>query len=134
MSLVETERQLKDLGQVLKYAEQYKANHIYHVRYKKSKDKDAYLRRHEMELLLHDGAENMLKRFGIDLRTLDVEKLRGEYNALYSKKETLQNTYKSAEKDINALSRKLDNLNQYLDRNLEQQISDKKPEKNQTSL
>ena len=76
----------------------------------------------------------MLKRFGIDLRTLDVEKLRGEYNALYSKKETLQNTYKSAEKDINALSRKLDNLNQYLDRNLEQQISDKKPEKNQTSL
>ncbi len=133
-SLVETERQLKDLGQVLKYAEQYKANHIYHVRYKKSKDKDAYLRRHETELLLHDGAENMLKRFGIDLRTLDVEKLRGEYNALYSKKETLQNTYKSAEKDINALSRKLDNLNQYLDRNLEQQISDKKPKKNQTSL
>ena len=104
------------------------------MRYKKSKDKDAYLRRHETELLLHDGAENMLKRFGIDLRTLDVEKLRGEYNALYSKKETLQNTYKSAEKDINALSRKLDNLNQYLDRNLEQQISDKKPEKNQTSL
>ena len=72
-----------------------KANHIYHVRYKKSKDKDAYLRRHETELLLHDGAENMLKRFGIDLRTLDVEKLRGEYNALYSKKETLQKTYKS---------------------------------------
>ena len=30
-SLVETERQLKDLGQILKYAEQYKANHIYHV-------------------------------------------------------------------------------------------------------
>ena len=40
-SLVETERQLKDLGQVLKYAEQYKTNHIYHVRYQKSKDKDA---------------------------------------------------------------------------------------------
>lgn len=37
-SLVETEHQLKDLGQVLKYAEQYKANHIYRVRYQKSKD------------------------------------------------------------------------------------------------
>ena len=133
-SLVETEHQLKNLGQILKYAEQYKTNHIYYIRYQKSKDQDAYLRRHETELLLHDGAENMLKRFGIDLKTLDVEKLRGEYNALYSKKETLQNTYKSAEKDINALSRKLDNLNQYLDRNPKQQISDKKPEKNQTSL
>jgi len=28
-SLVETERQLKDLGQILKYAEQYQSNHIY---------------------------------------------------------------------------------------------------------
>ena len=74
-SLVETERQLKDLGQVLKYAEQYKTNHIFHVRYHKSKDKDAYLHRHETELILHDGAENMLKRFGINPKNIDVEKL-----------------------------------------------------------
>ena len=65
-SLVETEHQLKDLGQILKYAEQYKSNRIYHIRYQKSKDKDRYLRQHETELLLHDAAENMLKRFGID--------------------------------------------------------------------
>ena len=82
-SLVETEHQLKDFGQVLKYAEQYSANRIYHIRYRKSKDKDRYLRQHETELLLHDGAENMLKRFGIDTRNLDVKKLRNDYNALY---------------------------------------------------
>ena len=133
-SLVETERQLKDLGQVLKYAEQYKANRIYHVRYKKSKDKDAYLRRHETELILHDGAENMLKRFGINLKTLDVEKLRSDYNALYAKKQALQKTYKSAEKETADLSRKLDNLNQYLDRNPEQQIADNKLDKHTQSL
>ncbi|RKJ63628.1 relaxase/mobilization nuclease domain-containing protein [Roseburia sp. 1XD42-69] len=129
-SLVETERQLKDLGQILKYAEQYKANHIYHVRYKKSKDKDAYLRCHETELILHDGAENMLKRFGIDTKNLDVEKLRSDYNTLYSKKQTLQKTYKSAEREAADLNRKLDNLNQYLDRNPEQQVTDKKIDKN----
>ena len=133
-SLVKTERQLKDLGQVLKYAEQYKANHIYHVRYQKSKDKDAYLRRHETELILHDGAENMLKRFGIDLKTLDVEKLRSDYNALYSKKQALQKTYKSTEKETADLNRKLNNLNQYLDRNQEPQTVDKKEEKKQNSL
>ena len=133
-SLVETERQLKDLGQVLKYAEQYKANHIYHVRYKKSKDKDAYLRRHETELILHDGAENMLKRFGIDLKILDVEKLRSDYNALYAKKQALQKTYKSAEKETADLNRKLDNLNQYLDRTPEQPAADRKTEKSQNSL
>jgi len=133
-SLVETERQLKDLGQLLKYAEQYKANHIYHVRYKKSKDKDAYLRRHETELILHDGAENMLKRFGIGLKTLDVEKLRSDYNALYAKKQALQKTYKSAEKETAGLNRKLDNLNQYLDRTPEQPTADRKTEKSQNSL
>ena len=133
-SLVETERQLKDLGQILKYAEQYKANHIYHVRYKKSKDKDAYLRRHETELILHDGAENMLKRFGIDTKNLDIEKLRSNYNSLYSKKQTLQKTYKSAEREAADLKRKLDNLNQYLDRSLEQQVTDKKIGKNTQSL
>ena len=133
-SLVETERQLKDLGQVLKYAEQYKTNHIYHVRYKKSKDKDAYLRHHETELILHDGAENMLKRFGIDLKTLDIEKLRNDYNALYSKKQTLQKTYKSAEKEIADLNQKLDNLNKYLDRTPEQPSADRKTEKSQNFL
>ena len=133
-SLVETEHQLKDLGQVLKYAEQYKVNHIYHVRYQKSKDKDAYLRRHETEHILHDGAENMLKRFGINPKTLDVEKLCSDYNTLYSKKQTLQKTYQSAEKEAEKLNRKLNNLNQYLDRNPEQQIVNKKPNKNTHSF
>ncbi len=130
-SLVETEHQLKDLGQILKYAEQYKANHIYHIRYQKSKDKDGYLRRHETELLLHDGAENMLKRLCIDTKNLDVEKLRNDYNSLYSKKQTLQKTYKSAEKETADLNRKLANLNQYLDRSDKQQTIDKENEKEQ---
>ena len=134
-SLVETEHQLKDLGQILKYAVQYQTNHIYQVRYQKSKNPDAYLRSHETELLLHDGAENMLKRLGVNPKTLDIEKLRNEYKSLYSKKGTLQKTYKSAEKEINALNRKLDNLNQYLTRNSSvQQISDRKTEKDQTTL
>lgn len=133
-SLVETEHQLKDLGQVLKYAEQYKANHIYHVRYQKSKDRDTYFRRHESELILHDGAENMLKRFGINPKTVDVEKLRSDYNALYSKKQELQKTYKSAEKETADLNRKLDNLNQYLDRSAEPKAADKKIEKPSNSL
>lgn len=100
----------------------------------KSKDKDAYLRRHETELILHDGAENMLKRFGIDTKNLDIEKLRSDYNSLYSKKQTLQKTYKSAEREAADLNRKLDNLNQYLDLNPEQQVTDKRIDKNTQSL
>ncbi len=133
-SLVETEHQLKDFGQILKYAEQYKANRIYHIRYQKSKDKDRYLRQHETELLLHDGAENMLRRFGINLKTLDIEKLRNDYNTLYQKKTALQQTCKSAGKEISDLNRKLDNLNQYLERTPEQPAVDRKTDKNLHSL
>ena len=133
-SLIETERQLKDLGQILKYAEQYKANRIYHIRYQKSKDKDRYLRQHETELLLHDGAENMLKRFGIDTKTLDAEKLRSDYHILSSEKQSLQKTYKSAEKETADLTRKLNNLNQYLDRAPDSIPADRKSEKEQHFL
>ena len=59
----------------------------------------------------------MLKSLGIDTKNLDVEKLRSDYNTLYSKKTELQKTYKSAEKEYSALTRKLDNLNQYINRN-----------------
>ena len=131
---METERQLKDFGQILKYAEQYKTNRIYHIRYQKSKDKDRYLRQHETELLLHDGAENMLKRSGINLKTLNVEKLRSDYNALCRKKMALQQTCKSAGKEISDLNRKLDNLNQYLERTPGQPAVDRKTDKNIYSL
>ena len=134
-TVVSLESQIRHLRELLKYAEQYQSNHIYHIRYQKSKDPDAYLRHHETELLLHDGAENMLKRFGISLKHFDIDKFRNDYNALYAKKEALQKTYKSAEKDIQALNRKLDNLNQYLDRTPgQEQTLNRKLEKDSTML
>ena len=63
-----------------------------------------------------------------------LKRLRNDYNSLYSKKQTLQKTYKSAEREAADLKRKLDNLNQYLDRSLEQQSADKKIDKNTQSL
>ena len=132
-NLVRTERQLKDLGQILKYAEQYKENHIYHERYLKSKDKDRYFRQHETELILHDGAETMLKNFGINPKNIDIGKLRSDYDALNSKKQTLQATYKSSEKEIVDLNRKLANLNQYLDRANEQECDERKNQRDPNS-
>lgn len=48
---------------ILKYAKDCQTNKVYNFRYKKSKNPDAYFRRHETELTLFDGALNMLKRF-----------------------------------------------------------------------
>ena len=113
-SLIDTEHQLKELGEILKYAKDYQTNKVYNFRYKKSKDPDAYFRRHETELTLFDGAENMLKRFGINPKNLDLEQLQADYNALQAKKTELQKTYKSAEKEVADLNRKLANIKQYL--------------------
>lgn len=50
----------KPFAELIKYAEQFEAYKPYHVRSKKSKNPDEYFRRHESELLLYDGAKNML--------------------------------------------------------------------------
>ena len=131
-SLIDTEHQLKELGEILKYARDCQTNKVYNFRYKKSKDPDVYFRRHETELTLFDGSENMLKRFGINPKNLDLEQFQADYNALQAKKAELQRTYKSAEKEIADLNRKLTNINQYLGQ--EQTSERNKTKKQEQSL
>ena len=59
---------IKDLAEIIKYAEQYKANKAYHTAYKKSKNPDAYFRKHESQIILYGGAKRMLEQAGIPLK------------------------------------------------------------------
>ena len=113
-SLMETEHRIRDFRQILKYAEQYQEYRIYHIRYQKSRNPDAYLQKHESQLLLYDGAEAMLKRFGLNPQTIKYEHLRQEYDSLCASKTELQKNYHSLQKEAAAVTRKLDNLQQYL--------------------
>ena len=58
----------------------------------------------------------MLEQAGINLKSLNVNKLKSEYAELTKQKSELTATYKNCEKEVRNLSRKLDNLNQYLGR------------------
>lgn len=80
------ERKMKKLGEIIKYTEQYQTNRIYHVHYQKSKDKDRYFRQHEAELLLHDGAVNILKQWKITPENMDIKKLQDSYRVLLPRK------------------------------------------------
>lgn len=119
------------MGKLIKYAKQYQSNHIYQLRYQKSKDKDRYFRQHETELLLHGGAENFLKQQGLSPQNIDLTKLKNQYQMLISRKEITQKNFKSLEKEVKQLQDKQLNLNQYLDqtisykqqKNLNQDIS-----------
>ena len=113
-SVVTLDRQLKELSEIVRYAEQYSENRKYHLRHKKSKQPERYFQEHEGNLLLYDGAANYLKQHGVDLKTLNPEKLRAQYDSLASKRAQINRTYKSLEKEIKELSRKYHNLKEFL--------------------
>lgn len=113
-SAVKLEHRMKDLAEIIKYAEQYKTNRSYHIAYKKSKNPDAYFRRYESQLILYGGARRVLEQTGINLKGLNVDKLKSEYQELMKQKNELTSTYKKCEKEVQSLNRKLENLSQYL--------------------
>lgn len=115
-TVVTLERKMKFLAEIIKYAEQYKDNRSFQLRYKKAKDPDAFFRKYESQLILYDGAKRMLEQSGINPSSCNIEKLKAEYQALSSQKSELATTYRGCEKDVIELNRKLENLNQYLHR------------------
>lgn len=133
-SVVELEHRIKDLAEIIKYAEQYRANLSYHIGYKKAKNPDAYFRRYESQIILYGGARRMLEQAGINLKFLNIDKLKNEYQELTRQKDELTSTYKSYEKEVRVLNRKLDNLNQYLGRDTASTLSSEQQNKskNQT--
>ncbi len=120
-SVAELEHRIKNLAEIIKYAEQYRANRSYHIGYKKAKNPDAYFRRYESPIILYGGARRMLEQAGINLKSLNIDKLKSEYQELTKQKDELTSTYKSYEKEVRELSRKLDNLNRYLEQDTVEQ-------------
>ena len=68
----------------------------------------------QSNLILYDGAKEMLRRAGIDLKVLDTNKLRSDYARLEQQKEELGKVYHSAEKEVKQMNTELDKLKQYL--------------------
>ena len=133
-SVVELEHRIKDLAEIIKYAEQYRANRSYHIGYKKAKNPDAYFRRYESQIILYGGARRMLEQAGINLKSLNIDKLKSEYQELTRQKDELTSTYKSYEKEVRELSRKLDNLNQYLGRDTTSALSSEQQDKSKNHI
>ena len=133
-SVVELEHRMKNLAEIIQYAELYKDNRSYHIAYKKAKNPDAYFRRYESQIILYGGARRVLEQAGIKLKGLNVDKLRAEYQALETQKKELTATYKSCEKEVRDLKRKQENLNQYLGRTQTDPVQEQFKKKNNPIL
>ena len=132
--LVNLEHEMKAKAEILKYAKQYVANRKYQRGYEKAKDQDAYFRSHETQIILFGGAENMLKRYGIKIASLDVENMQAEYNAMAAQRSQLQRTYKTAEKEAAEADKQLKKIRQYLGSGKERQEKQKNGRKHEMSL
>lgn len=113
--LVKLEHEMKKVSELLLYAEQYRDNKPFQEKYKKSKDPDRYLRMHETQLILYDGAERMLLKMGLDPKSVSAEEIRNDYEAMKRRKLILEKTYKNAGKDAASLRQKMSNIEQYLE-------------------
>ena len=121
--LVDLEHKMKTVAELLLYAEQYRDNKPFQLKYEKSKDPDRYMRMHESHLILYDGAERMLRKMGLNPKSINPAEIRADYETMQAQKAELERTYKTAEKEANNLQQKLTNVEQYIGKtiSLEQQ-------------
>ena len=105
---------MKKVSELLLYAEQYRDNKPFQEKYKKSKDPDRYLRMHETQIILYDGAERMLRQMGLDPKSVNPAEIRSDYEAMQARRAVLEMTYKSADKEAQSLQQKMANVEQYI--------------------
>ena len=80
-SVVELEHRIKDLAEIIKYISTKTTAPIISAT-KKTKNPDTYFRRYESQIILYGGARRMLEQAGINLKGLNVDKLKAEYQEL----------------------------------------------------
>lgn len=111
--LAQNQQRMRELAEIIRYAEQYQENEKYNYHYQKSKNPDLYLREHESQLLLYSHAVQNLTRRKIKPEKLDLEQLREEYFDLELEQDDLKDRIKDAEKENKSLQRDLDKLKEY---------------------
>ena len=127
---VSFDKQLKDAGEILRYARQYSEKHKYEVAYEKSKEPERYYRDHREDIQLAWGARTGLESLGLNPTTLKLSEIEENYRKMTADRETAHSTYVTAEKECNELKKLRDELTSYMGMEQEQaqeKDHDKKP-------
>ena len=111
-SIKAVEGKIAELNLIAKYAATYRKCRPVYNRYRKSEDKEKFLRGHESEIILFEAAARELRRLGAVPLPV-AEKLEGELLELTAWKGTLYAQYTAAKrqaKEYNTIKRNLDIL------------------------
>ena len=98
-AIKDAEKRLTDLSLLIKHSTAYRQLKPLHEQYRKSSDKEKFLRGHESEIILFEAAAKALKEMGV-AKLPDAAKLKTEYAALSEKKTRLYGEYKQARKQM----------------------------------
>ena len=112
--MVATEKKLKSISELYKYAEQYMANRPYHDKYLKAKNKELVSQKYATQLTLYGGAKNMLEKAGIQIQNLDISKLQENYQVLTHNRQLLQAQNDKINKELKELLLLQENMKTYM--------------------
>ena len=98
-ALKTAEHRLPDLALLIKHTATYKELKPLYSEYKKSHDKEKYLRGREREIILFEASARALKASGVGDKLPDLAKLREEYSRLSEEKNRLYAEYCNCTKE-----------------------------------
>ena len=99
-ALKTVERRLSDMALLIKHIETYRELRPLYDEYKKSRDKEKYLRGHESEIILFEAAAKSLKAAGVSGKLPDSAKLKADYQRLAAEKDRLYSEYGKLKKQL----------------------------------
>ena len=109
-SIKETESRIADLSLIDKYATTYRKYKPLYEKYKRSPDKEKFLRGHESKIILFEAAARELKRLGaVPIPSADL--VEAELAELAARKDTLYTGYDASKQQL----REMETIKQNID-------------------
>lgn len=111
--ILEKQKRIEILQNIVRFGEQYAENEPYNFRYEKSRDPDKYMREHERELLLYSHAVQNLRKYKINPKEMDLKLLRDELTELQLDIEDLRSDITDMQKENRQMQKDLEKLIEY---------------------
>lgn len=99
-TLKDVERRLSDMALLIKNVTTYKELKPLYDEYKKSRNKEKFLRGHESDIILFEAAAKALKASGVSGKLPDLVKLKADYKRLAAEKDGLYAQYGKLKKQL----------------------------------
>lgn len=112
-TLKDAERRLSDMALLIKNVSTYKELKPLYDEYKKSRDKEKFLRGHESEIILFEAAARALKASGVSGKLPELAALKADYKRLTDEKDRLYSEYDKLKKrlrEYDAVKQNIDSI------------------------